>query len=153
MSPIERPGLINKAFVRLLAVFAVAIGALQLLLEWTPMRALPSILAAKMFLVGAIVLHKRLVAADWLYGTASNMGAFLRGFFVYALPASILWAQFVAGLSESYLPRAGFILHPFWRVQCITIGVLVLGRSMLSHEMMRLGKPKTGEHSNLRPRP
>jgi len=135
------PRFVNRAFAQWFVLFAIAIGVTQWLLAYTRVGQLQSTLVLEVLIVGALVLHKRLVPIDWLNSPSKqNMQSFLKSFFMYALPASFLWAHFITGLTLNYLPRAGFALSPAWATLCITTGVVGLCGLLAGNELSRLGK-------------
>jgi len=133
--------MINFVFAGRLLALALALGAIQLLLAFTLLRALPWVLLAEAFVVGALVLHKRSTSMPWLNATPeSPLRVFLKSFFVYAVPAGVLWTIFVIGVFQAYLPHTRLRPTPIWATLLTTTGVVALCAAMVGDELSRLGR-------------
>jgi len=121
---------------RLLAL-ALGIGILICLLRVTGVSSISSACFVQLFLLGAVVIHKRSVPITWLQRDGrSPVNAFFRSFVVYFVPAGLLWALLDAEFFLRYQPRLG--IAPFWIVLVFSAGALVLARLLLKAELVRV---------------
>jgi hypothetical protein len=133
--------LINYVFTVRLLAFALAVGVIQLLLAFSPLRAMPWALLAEAFFMSALVLHKRSISIACLNAsTEPPLRVFLKSFFVYVVPAGILWGLFVVGVFQNYLPRIGLTLRPLWGTLSGTIGMLAQCAGLVGDELSQLGR-------------
>ena len=137
----EEIALNNYTFTRRFLAFALAVAVIQLLLAFSPWRAMPSSLLAEISFIGALVLHKRSTSIAWLKAsTQPPLRVFLKAFFVYVVPAAILWSLFVVGIFKDYLPRVGLIVSPAWVSLSATMGVVALSVALAGGELSKLGR-------------
>ena len=130
--------LVNKLFVKCLLGLMLGIGILICLLKLSRLSSLTPTFFVELFLLGAVVFHKRSVPVAWLQrGGQSPLNAFMRSFVVYFVPALLLWALLVAQLLIRYLPHLGIAILPFWVVLFFAAGALFLARALLKPELAR----------------
>ena len=133
--------LINLVFLKRLLTLVLLIGGIQLSLAFSSLRWMPAAPLAEVFLIGALILHKRSTSIDWLSArTEPPLRVFIKVFFVYVLPAGTLWILFVVGIFRDYLTRIGVVRSPPRASLLATGGVLVLCMALVSEELSHLGR-------------
>ncbi len=123
-------------------MLALLFGLIQLLLAFSPLPTMSWALLAEGFFVGVLVLYKRSFAKDRLNTSAERpLRLFLRSFFLYAMPAGVLWSLFAVNIFRHYLPRVGLVLVPSFAAMLVTLGVLALCDALVGDEFARLKRP------------
>jgi hypothetical protein len=131
--------MLNKVLLKRIVALALAMGAIQWLLDVSPLGRLPWALLGESFLIGLLVLHKRSVSIAWLNNERDSWSkGFLKSIIVYFIPASLLWILFGRGFLLTYLPASGLLPAPPLAALFGTVGVLALGRALLSRELSKL---------------
>jgi hypothetical protein len=130
---------VNAVFLSRLLVLGLALGAFRGLFALVPIRAPSLILWLELFLIGMLILHKRLVSG-WRNNKESPLGAFYKSFAAYLLPASLLWVLFCYRLFLDYLPSIGLRPPPISPLLA-AVAILALSQVLLAREISRLRRP------------
>ena len=132
----------TKKFLLRILVLALAICALRLAFEASPVPPPPESDFVGLFFLGVIVLHKWSVPIEWLNGNVhSPLKRFFRSFAVYFLPAALLGGIVVAQLFRWYLPPIVAIPKPVPEL-VMMVGLYAIAQGLLSSELLQLRRPK-----------
>jgi hypothetical protein len=127
-----------RLFLSRMAVVASGIWTLLLLLYLGVSHSLPWLTALGAFLICVLVdLKKSMVTR-----VRSPMKTFLRSFFVYALPASVLWAFVVLGAYTYIRDQFNYAPPALLATVVTSIGIFTIFGKMLREELSNLGRSR-----------